>query len=104
MDDNIEVTQLSDLSTGIAVHKPIEKLQILPNPVIDQLNIEFNDINYAGKIFCQIISASGKVCKTFQVSDMENGAQLNVNDLQSGYYLIKLVGEHSVYTSSFIKL
>lgn len=102
--DNIEVTQLSDLSTGIAENKPGEKLQIHPNPVNDQLNIECNDINYSGKISCQIISASGTICKSFQLSDIENGAELNVNDLHSGYYLIKLVGENSVYTGSFIKL
>ena len=59
---------------------------------------------YEGKVSCQIISTSGTVCKTFQVSDMENGSQLNVNDLQSGYYLIKLIGENSVYTRSFIKM
>ena len=104
VDDNIEVTQLSDLSTGIVENKAVEKLQIHPNPVNDQLNIEFNDIYYAGKISCQILSTSGTICKTFQLSDIENGADLNVNDLNSGYYLIKLVGENSVYTGSFIKM
>lgn len=44
------------------------------------------------------------ICKTFQLSDIENGADLNVNDLNSGCYLIKLVGENSVYTGSFIKM
>lgn len=58
VDDNIEVTQLSDLSTGIVENKAVEKLLIHPNPVNDQLNIEFNDIYYAGKISCQILSTS----------------------------------------------
>ncbi len=104
LDYYIEVTQLSDLYTGIIENTTIETLQIYPNPVNDQLNIECNDIKYEGKVSCQIISTSGTVCKTFQVSDMENGSQHNVNDLQSGYYLIKLIGENSVYTRSFIKM
>jgi len=102
--DNIEVTQLSDLSTGVADIKPSVALIMHPNPVNDLLNIECNDVNNAGKIACQIISTSSTVCKTFQLSDIGNAVQLNVHDLQSGYYLIKLVAENSVYTGSFIKM
>lgn len=73
-----------------------EYLQIYPNPVNNILNIKAKDIKLT-KI--EIYTVTGKKIKVFQ-SKLN---KINVEDLSSGLYLIKVYNENRFYTTKFIK-
>ena len=70
-------------------------LSIFPNPVSNQLTIVSNQaINEV-----EIVDLTGKLIKTFK----ENTGILDVSDLTSGIYFIKLIADEKTITKKFVK-
>lgn len=74
-----------------------ESLKLYPNPVRNSLNIDSKVINLT-KI--EIYSVIGKKMKQFT----SNLTKINVEDLSSGLYLIKVISDEGSYTTKFIKM
>ena len=74
-------------------------LAIYPNPVKDVLNVKTETMNFES---FQIYDVKGRVVKDVIVN--QNSSQLNVADLESGVYMIKIVTDQgSSTTKKFIK-
>jgi hypothetical protein len=74
-------------------------LAIYPNPVKDVLNVKTETMNFES---VQIYDVKGRVVKDVIVN--QNSSQLNVADLESGVYMIKIVTDQGLSTTKkFIK-
>ncbi|MGE8556247.1 MAG: DUF7619 domain-containing protein [Chryseobacterium jejuense] len=73
----------------------IHNAAIYPNPVVDILNIQFNEKIKSVEIY----DANGRIVKTVIGSD----AKIEVRDLIPGNYIIRINTEKSMYKTKFIK-
>ena len=66
--------------------------EIFPNPANDKLNIEFT-VNDLEKEFikAEIINSVGQVIKEIDFYYTNKKATININELQSGFYLLRLL-------------
>jgi len=91
--DNITVTNLGVLATDEVSKK--ESITISPNPASDRLNI-----NTDAKISSvSIFDAKGSLVRTMANPDKT----VNVSDLNTGNYIIKVKTDKSEFTKKFIK-
>lgn len=91
--DNILVANLSSLATSEVSKK--ENIIISPNPVIDILNIETD----AKIISVSVFDTKGSLVKTISNPDKK----VNVSELTTGNYLIKVKTAKSEFTKKIIK-
>lgn len=84
--------------------EPLEQsgqIAVWPNPASNLLNLEMKNLN--GSYQFELISATGKVVKRSRVE--LDGLQLmkvNLSDFQGGLYFVRLTGENSQLTKSFV--
>jgi hypothetical protein len=69
---------------------------IYPNPVKDCLIVS---IDQPGNFEAQIVNASGITVRSLIL----NSSEIDVSDLASGMYLIRIKGNQEVFTQKFIK-
>lgn len=77
---------------------------IFPNPVTSVLNIKFNCVN-AGSVNVLVYNTIGAIVKTEQlfVISGENNLTINLGELSTGVYTIKMVIDGDVQTKKFVK-
>lgn len=95
--DNIQINNLPVLSTDEVGKK--ELIKIYPNPTAEILNIETDSKINSISIF----DAKGSLIKNFQETGISNGKRINVSDLISGIYMVKVKTSTSEFTKKFIK-
>jgi hypothetical protein len=81
--------------TGIA-SKEVQKLQLYPNPVQNELHIN----NFDNTATVEIFNSLGKVVMTARLAQNQN---LDVQNLNSGMYIIRAISDDVVYQATFIK-
>ena len=103
----------SDQLVGISNNEPEKaeakegrsKLVLYPNPVVNQVNIEFNS-SLNGMVNVQVFNLSGQVVKELQPTNVQNGTnttKINVEELDRGIYIIRTVVDGVSTTGKFIK-
>ncbi len=76
-------------------------VRVYPNPANSQVNVRVN--KFAGKLQVQIIDINGRIVLN-QVDDNFNVEKsININDLQSGIYIVKVTGDNLNYSQKLIK-
>ena len=81
-------------TTGWTEMKPSFKWSIYPNPTSELLNIVDADLDAAQ---IQIFDLSGKLC-----GEYENQSVIDVSNLISGTYLLRIVNDHKIEQLKFI--
>ncbi len=80
------------------------KVQLFPNPVIDNLNIRFYKLNES-EIIVNVFDMSGKVVKTQSYVTSENEpskmVRIDLSNLQSGNYIVSLSSKQNIPFVSF---
>lgn len=77
-------------------------IALSPNPVNNQLNLNWNTQDIPNQLFVRVFSANGvEVRKSIAVNGNEGTVSINVEDLSSGLYFVKVEGEN--YTPAPIK-
>jgi uncharacterized delta-60 repeat protein len=79
-------------------------LTIAPNPANNILNIYTTGLQRNKQATISVISSTGVVMKTKQLSSSTQTTQLNVSSLKSGVYIIKLVSGDEILYRRFVKL
>lgn len=75
---------------------------IYPNPTRGKLSIGINAFNKNENLTCQIFDLNGKLVMKKKIT--EANMQINVNNLESGTYIINISTQKSViYSSKFVK-
>ena len=103
----------SDQLVGISNNEPEKaeakegrsKLVLYPNPVVNQVNIEFNS-SLNGMVNVQVFNLSGQVVKELQPTNVQNGTnttKINVEELDRGTYIIRTLVDGVSTTGKFIK-
>ncbi|WP_404986659.1 T9SS type A sorting domain-containing protein [Chryseobacterium sp. M5] len=95
--DNIQINNLPVLSTDEVGKK--ESIKIYPNPTAEILNIETDSKINSIAIF----DAKGSLIKNFEETGISNGKRINVSDLISGIYMVKVKTSTSEFTKKFVK-
>lgn len=75
---------------------------IFPNPTSDKLYIT-SKYNQTGNFEIIVYSIEGKVIKQKQIKDFTTSQVIDVNDLSTGVYYLKISNQQSQYTYQFIK-
>lgn len=96
--DNLSFSNTIYLATA-DIAKPT--LRIFPNPVTSQINIENPAINKACLI--EVIDMNGKLIIQRNVPASIGTITLDVSNLSSGAYLLKMRNGFEVYVSNFMK-
>jgi hypothetical protein len=97
--DNIFV---GDVTTGIPSIENPDFFSIYPNPVADEMLVQFsNSLKQSAQ--GEIISVEGKVVKEFDVPANTKNLTLDMNELANGFYTIRIAESKSVFVDSFIK-
>lgn len=86
----------SDFANDISELTSSKKLLLSPNPAKDLLFISIKQIDSVS-----IYNIKGEV--VLESQDMENG-RIDIHDLSSGLYFMKLSSDHFIYSEKFIKL
>jgi photosystem II stability/assembly factor-like uncharacterized protein len=104
--DDSTLTGIIIKSTGIVLNiaknnNKINEILIYPNPTTNELNIEIpqNIIKYPVK--CEIINTEGQVILKENLT--KNISKLDINQLNDGFYILKIKSESKVIIKKLIK-
>ncbi|RAR71712.1 T9SS-dependent M36 family metallopeptidase [Flavobacterium aciduliphilum] len=75
--------------------------RVYPNPTNGQLNIRIN--NYVGKVSIDVIDINGRLVDSYKNEDFNIEKSLNLNNLQSGMYILKVSGDSLNFTQKILK-
>jgi hypothetical protein len=78
-----------------------DMFRIYPNPTNGDLNIRIN--NFVGKVNIQVIDINGRIVNEFINTDFNVEKTVNINNLQSGIYVIKVASDDLNFTQKIIK-
>lgn len=77
------------------------QIDLFPNPVTNNLNINFNSLD--GATTMQLLNVQGSVVLDNQVVEMTNGnAQLDVSNFSPGIYFLKMIIDNTVVTKKVL--
>jgi hypothetical protein len=65
------------------------------------LNARIN--NYVGKVNIQVIDINGRIVNEYKNEDFNTEKSLNLNNLQSGMYILKVTGDSLNFTQKIMK-
>jgi hypothetical protein len=97
-----------DFSVGFALGLEEEvidnQLMVFPNPATEQVRVELVG-NVGNNASIQVIDMNGRIVKQQAVQNLNQtyAADFRINDLQNGYYLVKVSGDNGSETTPFVK-
>ncbi|MES2545193.1 MAG: T9SS-dependent M36 family metallopeptidase [Bacteroidota bacterium] len=87
-------------SLGVDYFQHKEMIKVFPNPSNGLVNIRINQ--YVGKVNLQVVDINGRVVYNTKNEDFNIEKTINLNTLQSGIYVLKIVGEQLNYSQKII--
>lgn len=80
------------------------ELMVFPNPSSDKIRVELVG-NVGSNARAEIIDMNGRIIRSQQVSSNNQtyGVDFRIDDLQNGYYLVRVSGNNGSETTPFIK-
>jgi hypothetical protein len=90
----------NDFSTGVINYVNENDVTVAPNPAVDQIKITVSNEQFRVS-HCYIIDINGNVVAAQNVED--NTFSVNVNQLASGFYFLRLTDGKSNVTTKFVK-
>lgn len=89
-----------EFAVGINEIDHVSSLTAYPNPANTQVQINFESTTNEGRVDCQLVSLTGQVVRNLVI---ENGvATLDVSDLASGSYILRLQTELGLVRESLV--
>ncbi|WP_134340543.1 T9SS-dependent M36 family metallopeptidase [Flavobacterium psychrophilum] len=85
---------------GLNYFENKDMIKIYPNPSNGLVNIKINQ--FTGKVNLQVIDLNGRVVYSLKNTDFNVEKTINLNNLQSGMYIIKIDGDELNYTNKII--
>ena len=92
--DEDAVTSVDDLSQN-------NSMNLYPNPVSEQLNVQFNT-PLISESTVMITGVQGNVIMQKEISKQTKNVQLNLNDLSDGIYFMTVQSDNEVMTERFV--
>lgn len=97
--DTVFITSILDTTPVISIHSAnSETLKIYPNPANEVLQLELTDCTANYYYLC---NSNGQRIKTIKIKEGKNS--YNIDDLETGIYIIQLPTEDGFVTRKFVK-
>ena len=90
----------NDLGTGIYNYMAENEVSVSPNPAVDMMRVTVKNDNFQVRNL-YVVDINGRVISSMKVND--NDMMLNVSNLASGCYFLRLTDGKSNVTAKFIK-
>jgi PKD repeat protein len=90
------------VNTSLVAHQKGE-LKLFPNPASNYLNLQLTQLATSAEIKVSLYNVLGQEIKHEQVKYNGQGFGLNLADLTSGVYVIKVEAQGKVFTRNFVK-
>ncbi len=78
----------------------MDLFKVYPNPTNGLLNIRIN--NFTGKASINVIDINGRTVYSNVNNDFNVESSINLNNLSSGMYIIKVTADTTTYTEKVI--
>jgi len=90
--------------TSVNSYNSAQSVSVYPNPVAENLSIQFSELNSNNSVEVKIMESTGKIISTERYNiSASNLIDVSVSDLKTGYYLIQLSNEQVNSVKSFYK-
>ncbi|GLR17931.1 hypothetical protein GCM10007940_25460 [Portibacter lacus] len=103
--DGLDCTKFVEFTISTSSVTDLEKaleLKIYPNPVVDQLKIEWVTTDFEPKNL-EIINANGRKLQRTDIAG-KNNQVVDMSDLTPGIYFVRMEGKDSVIYKKFLKM
>jgi hypothetical protein len=91
----------SNCTLSVNYFETQDLFRVYPNPTNGLLNIRIN--NYVGKVNIQVIDINGRIVNEFKNEDFNIEKSLNLSNLQTGMYVLKVNGDSLNFTQKIMK-
>jgi len=61
------------------------------------------DVNPSEKVRCEVLSLDGRIVKTWTSNPKNSIAKINIKELSTGLYLLKIINANKVLVQKFVK-
>lgn len=104
--DNQTAISASGYATSVMVgNKNISmenySINVYPNPANDKITIDISSFDETNKTFAELLSVDGKILKSQPL--VKSKTQLNVSDLPSGIYILKVTDNKDIIVKRITK-
>jgi M6 family metalloprotease-like protein len=92
------------LNAGIEEHQFAENVCVYPNPAVDVLHVQSTmDYEHLNVTSMEVVDVYGKTIRTIVGANDKLPMQINVYDLSSGIYFLRINADLGVITKRFVK-
>ena len=94
-------------SVSINQSEKVFNFSVYPNPVLDKLIISFSSLTNLTDPFLEIMDGSGRILKSTYLNNLskgENNLEISSSNLESGWYIIKIISNEKSFATKFLKL
>jgi hypothetical protein len=79
-------------------------IEVYPNPATDVITINMNLVNASKSVVYEIADVTGKIVYTQTASNVKSDLnKINISNLATGAYLLKVTADSGIYTEKLIK-
>ena len=92
------------LNVGVEDHQLADNVRVYPNPAVDVVNVQCTmDNEQLNETNMEVVDVYGKTIRTMVGTNNNSPMQINVADLSSGIYFLRITTDQGVVTKRFVK-
>ena len=94
-------------SVSINESEKVFNFSVYPNPVLDKLIISFSSLTNLTDPFLEIMDGAGRIINSTYLNNLskgENNLEISSSNLESGWYIIKIISNEKSFATKFLKL
>ena len=91
-------------SLGVSKNEIADEFMVFPNPSSDKIRVEYIG-NLGEELTVQIVDLNGRLisAKTANTTNYAMGVDFQIDQLNPGMYIVRLIGEKGIRTTQFVK-
>jgi len=93
-------------SLSIEETEKVYDFKVYPNPVVENLLVSFNSLINLSNPLIEIYDATGRIIKSINLQNIskgENNLEVSSIDLDSGWYILKIISDEKSISTKFLK-
>ena len=93
-------------SLSIEETEKVYDFKVYPNPVVENLLVSFNSLINLSNPLIEVYDATGRIVKSINLQNIskgENNLEVSSSDLDSGWYILKIISDEKSISTKFLK-
>jgi len=93
-------------SLSIEETEKVYDFKVYPNPVVENLLVSFNSLINLSNPLIEVYDATGRIVKSINLKNIlkgENNLEVSSSDLDSGWYILKIISDEKSISTKFLK-